>query len=99
MLIDFYIILFVGAVISLVVSMKTKRLIPGFFSTILFFVLALQGFTIEFITAAGSTVVVSEIVLVYVNYLLGTVSFFVVLLGMVRALKSRSELQQAMRLN
>lgn len=91
MLIDIYIILFVGAIISLAVSLKTKHILPGMFATIMFFVLALQGLTIEFITSAGQTIVFSEIVLVYVNWFLGFASFMVVLVGMVNFLKGRGK--------
>ena len=87
MLLDIYIILFLLGLGSLIAAVKTKRLLLAMFATVMFFTLALQAFTIEFITSAGVTVVFQEPVVVLLNWFLAflsTVIFFVGLAGFIK---------------
>lgn len=88
---DLFVILFVMSIIAMVIGIKTKRLVATIFSTVLFLILAMQAFTLEFITSTGSTVTVQEIVLVYVNYLFAAISFIFTLAGSLDVIKNRKE--------
>jgi len=99
MLIDFYLILFVIAIISLIFAVKKNHLLPAMFSTVIFLMLALQGFAIEYITAAGTTIVFDEIVLVLINWFLGFVSFVVCLIAAVNMLRGGKDVEKGIGVN
>lgn len=98
MLLDLWVILFVLAFIILIAGWKLKKLLFTLLSTILFFVLALQAFTLEFITSAGVTVVVQEPILVIFNWFMGFFSFVLTMLGLVEAVKTKNNKELAKRM-
>jgi len=93
MLIEFFVMLLAGAVTSLVVGIKYKKWLLTMFSTILFLVLAFSAFKIE-IVSGGVTLVFQDIVIIYLSWFGGFVSFIFTLIGTVNQLRSRNQQPQ-----
>lgn len=86
MLIQFFIILLVGAVGCMYLGIKYKKWLFPFFSTIMFMVLAFSAFRIEVVTG-GVNLIFQEIVIVLLMWLATTVAAGLTLIGMINHLK------------
>ena len=90
MLIQFFVLLFGGAVASLIGGIKYKRWLLTMFSTILFLVLAFTAFRIE-VVSGGVTLYFEEIVIILLNWFGAIVAFIFTLVGMLGAFKDRNK--------
>jgi hypothetical protein len=78
MLLQFFIMLLVGAVGSLVVGIKYKKWLPCMLAVILFLVLAFQAFKIE-VVSGGVTIVFQDIIITWLSWfgaMVGTIFTF-----------------------
>lgn len=88
MLAQFFIILLVGAVGSLVLGLKMKKWLLTMFATILFLTLAFQAFSIEVVTG-GVTLQFTEIIIVLLMWFGGFASFMATLYGAINHYRNR----------
>jgi len=88
MLMEIYIILFLLAFGLFFYSWVSKKWLPALGATILFSVLAFNGFNIE-VASAGSFLVNQDITLIYISWGMMFISFITVLIGVVGELKER----------
>ena len=93
MLVQFFIILMVGAVGSFYLGLKMRKWLLTMFSCILFSVLAFSAFRIEVVTG-GVNIVFQEIVLVGLMWLGVFASAIFTLVGMVDNLKASRNKKQ-----
>ena len=94
MLIQFFVILFAGAVGLLIAGIKYKRWLLTLISTVLAAVCAFQAFRIE-IVSGGVTIVFQEVVIVLLCWAITLVGFIFTILGMIDAYKNVTAEQKA----
>jgi len=86
MLIQFFLILFGGAVALLIMGVKLKRWLLCLISTVLSAVCAFQAFKIELVSG-GVTLVFQEVVIVLLCWAITLVGFVFTLIGAVWSVK------------
>ena len=85
----FFVILFVGSLGMLYAGVKYKHWLLCAGSAVMSLVLALQAFRIE-IVSGGVTIVIQEIVIVYVCWMIAIVGLMFTLVGAVNTLRSKT---------
>jgi hypothetical protein len=88
----FFIILFVGSMGLIYAGVKYKHWLLCAGSAVMFLVLALQAFRIEMVSG-GVTIVIQEIVIVYVCWMMAIVGLVFTLVGAVNNLKMKGDKQ------
>lgn len=90
MLVQFFIILLLGAVGSYYLGIKMQSWLLTMFSCVLFFVLAFQAFRIEVVTG-GVSIVFQEIVLVALMWFGGFAATITTIYGMINNFRNRKD--------
>ena len=93
MLIELFILLFLVGLGSLVLAVKTKHVVLSVFATIIFLVLALQVFELDYISGGTSVSIPVDPVYIGICWILGLAGFIITLVGAVSILRSKKEQQ------
>lgn len=88
MLIEFFVMILGGAVASLIVGIMKKKWLLTMFATVLFLMLALQAFKIE-VVSGGVTLIFQDIIITYLGWFGGFVSFIFTLVGMANTVRQK----------
>lgn len=94
MLITFFLILFVGAAISIYAGIRWQKWLLCTIASILFLVLAFSAFSVE-VPSGGLTIVFQEIVIVLLCWAAAIISLIFTLIGMISYIRDTRKKEDA----